>query len=148
MSTMTTSRLLLTRADHAVRDHRALSVLAVLAGIVFVIFGVGKFTAHGSELASFRGYGLPAPAVTVVAIGILEIAGGLLLIARRGIAPVAVLLAANMLTAIAVSGFGEGEVLPSLTLAPALLAIMLALLVVGLRRGEAPAREQPAPSRS
>jgi len=50
-----------------------------------------------------------------------------------------VLLAGNMLTAIAVSGFGEGEVLPSLTLAPApaLLAIMLALLVVGLRGGGA-----------
>jgi uncharacterized membrane protein YphA (DoxX/SURF4 family) len=113
-----------------------------------VIFGVGKFTAHRSELASFRGYGLPAPAVAVVAVGILEIAGGLLLIARRGIAPVAVLLAGNMLTAIAVSGFGEGEVLPSLTLAPALMAIMLALLVVGLRGGQAPASEQPAPSRS
>ncbi len=53
-----------------------------------------------------------------------------------------------MLTAVAVSGFGEGEVLPSLTLAPALLAIMLALLVVGLRGGQAPASEQPAPSRS
>ncbi len=36
---MTTFPLpLLTRADRAVRDHRALSVLAVLAGIVFVIF--------------------------------------------------------------------------------------------------------------
>lgn len=148
MSTMTTPRPLLTRADRTVRDHRALTVLAVLAGIVFVIFGVGKFTAHGSELASFRDYGLPAPGVTVVAVGILEIAGGLLLIAGRGIAPVAVLLAGNMLTAIAVSGFGEGEVLPSLTLAPALLAIMLALLVVGLRNGEAPAPEEPALSRS
>ncbi len=48
------------------------------------------------------------------------------------------LLAGNMLTAIAVSGFGQGEVLPSLTLAPALLAVMLFLLVVGLRGGEVP----------
>jgi len=40
-----------------------------------VIFGVGKFAAHAAELASFRDYGVPAPEVTVVAIGILEHVG-------------------------------------------------------------------------
>jgi uncharacterized membrane protein YphA (DoxX/SURF4 family) len=43
----------------------------------------------------------------------------------------ALALAGNMLGAIVVSGIGEGEVLPSLTLAPVLLAAMLFLLWVG-----------------
>lgn len=37
----------------------------------------------------------------------------------------ALALAGNMLGAIVVSGLGEGEVMPSLTLAPALLGAML-----------------------
>jgi len=41
------------------------------------------------------------------------------------------LMVANMLTAIAVSDIGEGELVPSLTLAPAPLAAMLFLLTRG-----------------
>jgi len=32
----------------------ALLVLRLLAGGVFVVFGIGKFVDHGSELASFK----------------------------------------------------------------------------------------------
>ena len=53
------------------------------AAIVFVVFGAGKFVNHGSELASFRHYALPAPAVWVYLIGVLEIVGGLLLASGR-----------------------------------------------------------------
>jgi len=47
---------------------------------VFVVFGVGKFTNHASELASFHQYGLPAPDAFVYVIGVVELVGGVLLI--------------------------------------------------------------------
>jgi putative oxidoreductase len=98
------------------------------AGAVFVVFGLGKFVNHAAELASFRTYGLPLPEVMVYAIGVLEVLGGLALLAGVAVAPVSLLLAGNMVVAIAVSGIGEGEVVPSLTLAPVLLIVMVLLL--------------------
>jgi putative oxidoreductase len=105
---------------------KAKSAVRWAAGIVFVVFGAGKFANHASELASFRLYGLPAPEVFVYAVGGLELAGGLLLAAGRWVRPVALLLVGDMVGAIIVSGLGRGEIL-SLTLAPALLLAMLFL---------------------
>jgi putative oxidoreductase len=105
--------------------------LRCLAGAVFVVFGIGKFTAHGHEVESFEDYGLPAPEVFVYLVGTLEIVGGALLLAGLLTRPVALALAGNMVGAIIASGIGEGEVVPSLTLAPALLAALLFLLWVG-----------------
>ena len=68
----------------------------------------------------------------------LEIAGGVLLILRRAVVPTAVLLAVTMVVAIIASGFGHGDVIPSLTLAPALLVMLLYLL------SAAPSRRPPA----
>jgi len=106
-----------------------LLALRVAAGGVFVAFGIGKFVNHASELASFRGYGLPAPAIFVLVIGVIEVVGGALLIAGVWIRPVAIVLAADMVGAIIVSGLGRGE-LVSLTLAPAELAAMILLLAL------------------
>jgi uncharacterized membrane protein YphA (DoxX/SURF4 family) len=103
-------------------------LLRVAAGVVFVVFGAGKFTQHGTEVDSFRTYGLPAPDGFVYAIGVLEIAGGLMLIAGVLVWPAALALAGDMVGAIVVSGVKEGELI-SLTLAPALLVVMLALVV-------------------
>lgn len=102
-----------------------------LSGAIFVVFGIGKFSQHGHEVDSFATYGLPSPDAFVYLIGVLEIAGGALLIAGLLTRLVALALASNMIGAIVVSGLGEGEVLPSLTLAPALLAAMIFLLWVG-----------------
>jgi putative oxidoreductase len=96
-----------------------------------IVFGVGKFAAHASELASFRSYGLPAPEAFVYAIGVLEIGGGLLLASGTLTRLAALALAGDMIGAIAVAGIGEGEVVPSLTLAPAMLAAIVYLLWVG-----------------
>jgi putative oxidoreductase len=96
------------------------------AGLVFVVFGAGKFVNHASEVASFDKYGLPAPDAFVYAIGVLELVGGLLLIAGVAVPLVALALAGDMVGAIVVSGLKEGEII-SLTLAPALLAAMLFL---------------------
>ena len=97
------------------------------AAIVFVVFGAGKFLNHGSELASFRHYALPAPAVWVYLIGVLEIVGGLLLASGRLVRFGAPALAGDMVGAIVVSGIGRGELL-SLTLAPVLLIAMTVLI--------------------
>ena len=102
-----------------------------VAGAVFVVFGIGKFTDHAHEAASFESYGLPAPDAFVYLVGALEIGGGVLLIVGLLTRLVALALAGNMVGAIVVSGIGEGEVLPSLTLAPVLLAAMLFLLWTG-----------------
>jgi putative oxidoreductase len=101
------------------------------SGAIFLVFGIGKFSEHVHEVDSFESYGLPSPDVFVYAIGVLEVAGGALLIAGLLTRLAALALAGNMLGAIVVSGIGEGEVLPSLTLAPALLVAMLFLLWVG-----------------
>ena len=110
---------------------RALAAARIVAGVVFLVFGIGKFSAHESEVASFKEYGLPEPDLTVYLIGILEIGGGALLVAGFLTRLVALALAGNMTVAIIVSGIKEGEVVPSLTLAPALLMIMLALIRFG-----------------
>jgi uncharacterized membrane protein YphA (DoxX/SURF4 family) len=92
------------------------------AGIVFVLAGIAKFAFNGPEVDAFERYGLPLPELFVLAVGALELGGGAMLIADRGVRLVAPLLAATMVGAIVVSGIGEGEVVPSLTLAPLLLA--------------------------
>jgi len=101
------------------------------SGAVFGLFGIGKFVDHAHEVESFESYGLPAPEAFVYAIGALEIGGGLLLLAGLATRLGALALAGNMAGAIVVSGIGEGEVLPSLTLAPVLLVATLFLLWVG-----------------
>lgn len=110
-------------------DARAMRV-AQVTGIVFVFAGLVKFVFHHWELNAFRSFGLPWPSALEIFAGVLEMVGGALLLARRYVAPVAVLLAITMVVAIGASGIGHGDVIPSLTLAPALLAGMLYLLYV------------------
>lgn len=112
----------------AAKPERWVAPIRWVAGVIFLVFGIGKFSQHGHEVASFEAYGLPAPEAFVYLVGCLEIGGGLLLVAGALTRPVALVLAANMAGAIVVSGVGEGEVVPSLTLAPALLVAMLFLL--------------------
>jgi putative oxidoreductase len=122
---------------------RILLRLRVAAGVVFVVFGIGKFSQHETEVDSFRTYGLPEPDAFVYAIGVLEIAGGLMLIAGILVWLVALALAGDMVGAIVVSGIGEGEVVPSLTLAPALLIVSLLVLRDALPRRRAARRAGP-----
>ena len=93
----------------------------LLTGAIYAIAGTPKFFAHGWEAGHFRTYGLPFPDAFVYLIGAIEILGGLALIAGVAVRPVALLLGAVMVGAIVTSGIGQGEWIPSLTLAPALL---------------------------
>jgi putative oxidoreductase len=119
------------------RRATAVALARIASGAVFVVFGIAKFSQHATEVDSFRTYGLPSPDAFVYAIGVLEIAGGLMLIAGLLVRLAALALAGDMAGAIVVSGIEEGELL-SLTLAPALLVAMLVLLRRELPR--APAR--------
>ena len=109
---------------------RVLLLLRLVSGGVFVVFGIGKFVNHPSELASFKTYGVPAPAAFVVVIGLIELVGGLLLITGVSTRPAAFVLAGDMIGAIIISGIAKGELI-SLTLAPAELVAMLVLLWMG-----------------
>jgi len=100
------------------------------SAIVFISFGLGKFINHGSETASFRGYGLPVPGAFADLIGILELVGGGMLLIGLGTRIAAALLATDMVGAVVVSGILRGETV-SLTLAPVLLIAMLGLVALG-----------------
>lgn len=115
-------------ADRAIRADSTATLVARVIGVIFIPAGVVKFAAYGWELDNFRAFGLPAAPAWVVAAGIVEIAGGVLLLRRQAVIPAAALLAITMVVAIAVSGIAHGDVVPSLTIAPALLAGLLFLL--------------------
>ena len=119
--------------DERIRRNQASSRVAILAGVIFIVAGLVKFVFHHWELDAFRSFGLPWPSALEIVAGVLETLGGLLLVLRRLVAPTAALLAVTMIVAIVSSGIGHGDVIPSLTLAPALLAMMLYLLVRGVR---------------
>jgi len=104
----------------------------LVPGVVFVIFGADEFVNHARDVRSFTLYGLPSPSAFSYAVGSLEIFGGLALLAGIALLPVAIALAGDMVGAIVVSGIALGE-LVSLTLAPAMLVAMLALIMRELR---------------
>ncbi len=104
-----------------------------VVGLVFVLASLPKFVTFGWELEQFERFGLPFPEVFVIAAGAFELLGGLALIRRQRILPVALLLSMTMVVAIVASGILQGDVVPSLTVAPALLAALVFLTARGLR---------------
>jgi putative oxidoreductase len=125
-------RSVIDEPDERIRASRHLARVAVITGLIFIVAGLVKFVFHHWELHAFRSFGLPWPSALEILAGVLETVGGVLLVARRFIAPVAALLAVTMIVAIASSGIGHGDVIPSLTLAPALLVATLYLLARGM----------------
>ena len=103
--------------------------VALVTGVAFVVAGLPKFVAFGWELDAFMRFGLPVPEVWVIVAGVVEIVGGALLIAHRHVVPAAFVLAVTMAVAVGVSGIKEGDVIPSLTIAPVLLLACLYLLI-------------------
>lgn len=134
----------LRRFDAAVETDPASRRLATITGVVFVAAGLPKFLLYGFELEQFERFGLPFPEALVVVAGTIEVAGGLALLRRRLLLPAALVLAATMVVAIVTSGLREGDVVPSLTVAPALL---VALTVLLSRAQGAPAPPAAPPDR-
>ena len=79
-------------------DHRA-SRVAILTGAIFIVAGLVKFVFHHWELDAFRSFGLPWPWALEIFAGVLETIGGIMLVLRRFVVPVAVLLAVAALAA-------------------------------------------------
>ncbi len=115
-------------ADDTIRANPRAALVARVVGAAFIVAGAVKFLAYGWEVDNFRRFALPAAPAWVVAAGVIEIAAGALLVRRRAVVPAAALLVVTMAVAIAVSGIAHGDVIPSLTLAPALLVGLLFIL--------------------
>jgi uncharacterized membrane protein YphA (DoxX/SURF4 family) len=130
MTAASITRLAITGPDALVRRDRTATRVAVLTGAIFLVAGLVKFAFHHWELQAFRSFGLPWPSALEIMAGVVEAVGGVLLALRCCVVPVAALLATTMAVAIGSSGIGHGDVIPSLTLAPALLIAMLYLLYV------------------
>jgi putative oxidoreductase len=128
-------RDLISAPDARVGRERVTRWVAVLSGVTFIIAGLVKFVFHHWELHAFRSFGLPWPAALEIFAGVLETVGGILLVRRRAVVPAAGLLGFTMVVAIISSGIGHGDVIPSLTLAPALLLATMFLVVRGLGLG-------------
>ncbi|HEY2718106.1 MAG TPA: DoxX family membrane protein, partial [Solirubrobacteraceae bacterium] len=84
--------------------------VAVVSGVIFIVAGLVKFAFHHWELHAFREFGLPFPSVLEILTGVLETVGGVLLVLRVCVVPVAIMLGATMVVAIAASGIGHGDV--------------------------------------
>lgn len=132
-------RLVVFVPDARLGEEETATKVAIMAGVIFFFAGLVKFVFHHSELHAFRSFGLPFPSVLEIFAGVVETVGGVLLALRRYVAPVAAVLSVTMLVAIASSGIGNGDVIPSLTLAPVLLIAMLYLLHTVCRKST-PAR--------
>ena len=108
----------------------ATTVVRVVTGALFVSFSLGKFVDHAQESADFDHYGIPAPEVATYLVGTLELVGGILLVIGLLTRPAALLLALNMVGAIATAGRVDGGTF-HLGVAPAMLVAMLFLVWAG-----------------
>jgi putative oxidoreductase len=104
--------------------------IRLVAGVIFVSFGIGKFTDHASEMTSFLHYGVPLAGVSVWGVGLVETIGGVMLVLGVFTRWAAAALAADMIGVIATAGRVDGGLL-NLGLAPLLLVGMLVLLWTG-----------------
>jgi putative oxidoreductase len=118
---------------------RFLAALRLTAAAVLVAFGAAKLGNHGAEAASFDRYGLPDPNLFVYAVGVLELGLGMLLLLGLRTRIAAIVLAGNMIGAIATAGRLEGGVV-NLGLAPTLLLVLLVLAARGAGRWSLDAR--------
>lgn len=105
-------------------------VLRVIAGAVFVAFSIGKFTRTATYVQNFESYGLPGSPVLVILVGLLELVGGLLLLAGALTRLAALGLALDMVGAVFTAGLSVGGPL-HLGLAPALAVGCLVLVWAG-----------------
>jgi putative oxidoreductase len=126
-----------------VTDDLLLFAARVAAGATLIGFGLSKFTRHAAEAAAFDRYGLPSPSLFAYVVGVVEVGGGALLMLGIASRLVALMLAGNMVGAIATGGRVDGGPI-HLGLAPALLAVMLVIIWLGPGRWSLDRRLGPA----
>jgi putative oxidoreductase len=106
------------------------AAIRLVTGVLFVSFSTGKFADHMAESVDFERYGLPWPDGAVYLAGTLELLGGLLLVIGLLTRPAALVLAANLVVAIATAGRVDGGSF-HLGVGPAMLVAMLFLVWAG-----------------
>jgi putative oxidoreductase len=106
------------------------TVVRVLTGLFFISTGIGKFADHAKEVNDFRGFEVPWPEVAVPVVGTIELVGGLLLVVGLLTRPAALVLAGNMIGALATAGRVEGGSF-HLVYPPVLLVLMIFLCWAG-----------------
>jgi uncharacterized membrane protein YphA (DoxX/SURF4 family) len=126
------SRVLHPRLDRGV-PAVLLALVRAATGVFFVSVSTGKFLDHAQEAVDFDRYGVPAPEVAVYAVGVVELAGGLLLVVGLLTRPAALALALTLIGAIATAGRVEGGSF-HLGVAPTFLVISLLLTWLGSGR--------------
>ncbi len=107
--------------------------MALICGLIFVPAGLVKFVFYHWELHAFQNFGIPASSVMEPLVGLLETVGGVLLIREMLVVPTAFVLAVIMSVAFVAGGIVHRSLIPSGTVAPALLVAMVYLIRVGLR---------------
>jgi putative oxidoreductase len=106
------------------------TTVRVVASAFFVSVGAAKFVDYGKEVSDFRSFEVPWAEVVVPMVGVLEVVGGALLVIGLLVRPVALVLALNMVGALATAGRVKGGSF-HLVYAPALLVAMLFLAWAG-----------------
>jgi putative oxidoreductase len=119
------------------------TVVRVVTGALFVTFSLGKFFDHAKESADFDHYGIPAPEVATYLVGTLELVCGALLVLGLFTRPAALLLALNLVGAIATAGRVDGGTF-HLGVGPAMLVAMVYLVWAG--PGRLALDRRPAPT--
>jgi putative oxidoreductase len=121
-------------------------VLRVILAAVYIPIGLGKFVNHDTYVERFERWGFGAAAGEVaLLVGVVEVIGGLMLL--LGVAPrlVALVLAGNMIGALATAGRIDGG--QDIWL-PIVLLVLLAAIVVWGAGKWAVASVPTAPGRS
>jgi putative oxidoreductase len=106
------------------------TIVRVVTGLYFVGASTGKFFDYSKEVDDFRGFEVPWPEVAVPVVGLVELVGGVLLIVGLLTRPAAILLALDMIGALATAGRVEGGSF-HLVYPPILLLLMLFLVWAG-----------------
>ena len=106
------------------------TIVRIVTGAFFVSVSTGKFLDHSKEVADFRKYEVPWPEVAVPVVGAVELVGGILLVIGLLTRPAALVLAADMIGALATAGRVEGGSF-HLVYPPFLLVCMIVLLWAG-----------------